>query len=271
MKAIKHIVWMVALAMTATTLGACSNDDDASEQKDKVRIVTVTLPDKSISTTRGLSTTDPEDGTLTDGWETGDKIMVSYQQEGDVYESLQASVVVTAGVAKITIPTTNAEDGGWFSFGYPYNFYLDEASGGKEGQLYGTPQLGTLEDIRDNYDIFYGDGIMTVNGSDVTFNLDTSIDPNGMYRETCIWKFKFTESGTDVTDNVTSLSINGGYPQVNPTELSVIYVAMGATTSEVDFEATIAGANYKWTKNVSTTEGKLYTVTLDTEDATVVE
>ena len=266
MKMNKNIVWMASFAIAATTFGACSNEDDNLEQKDKAIVITATLPAMSGSSTRGLSTTDPGDGTLNAEWEVNDEIYVSYQTSADpTYSSAKAKVNYvnpTTKAATITFTAPEAMDGGDFSFGYPYNYYDPN---GKDWDM--SAQLGTLDDIRDNYDIFYGDG--TISNGGTTFTLAA-----GMYRETNIFKITVSDGTHDLTSNVTSFVINNGSCTVTPTSQNPIYVAVHQswTTSDqdIDFEATVTGTyagTYSCTKHIKEYSsgfpvGKLFTINL---------
>ncbi len=152
---------MAAIALTAATWTACSNDDEptTAEQPAQSRTftVTTTLSPRNGATTRSTMT-DNGDGSISATWEVGDEIWVGYTQNGDTPEETMATVTAvdpTTKAAKITLTLTNPKDGGDITFGYPYSLY----TGTKKLR---TDQIGTLADINANFACIYGDVKMTV-------------------------------------------------------------------------------------------------------------
>ena len=255
---------MAAIALTAATWTACSNDDEptTAEQPAQPRIytVTTTLSPRNGATTRSTMT-DNGNGSISAEWQVGDKIFVSYTQNGDTPEETMATVTAvdpTTKAAKITLTLTNPKDGGDITFGYPYSFYT-----GTKKLL--TDQRGTLADINANFAAIYGDVKMTVSGSNITLPAVT------MEPAMCIWKFSFTDGTSDITNDITKLIIDfPNYPMtytVTPSSQSTIYVAIYADEDVINAEPicitalTASGFYRKAAASVTLAEGKTYTTT----------
>ncbi len=265
MKTMKHIIWMAAIALTAATWTACSNDDEptTAEQPAQPRIytVTTTLSPRNGATTRSTMT-DNGNGSISAAWEVGDKIWVGYTQNGDTPEETMATVTAvdpTTKAAKITLTLTNPKDGGDITFGYPYSFYT-----GTKKLL--TDQIGTLADINANFAAIYGDVKMTVSGSNITLPAVT------MEPAMCIWKFSFTDGANDITSAITKLVIDfpndGEDPyEITPSSQNTIYVAIYADEDVINAEPicitalTASGFYRKAAASVTLAEGKTYTTT----------
>ena len=257
---------MAAIALTAATWTACSNDDEptTAEQPAQPRIytVTTTLSPRNGATTRSTMT-DNGNGSISAAWEVGDKIWVGYTQNGDTPEETMATVTAvdpTTKAAKITLTLTNPKDGGDITFGYPYSFYT-----GTKKLL--TDQRGTLADINANFAAIYGDVKMTVSGSNITLPAVT------MKPAMCIWKFSFTDGANDITSAITKLVIdfpNEGedpYEIIIPSPQNTIYVAIYADGYIINAEPiniyaqTASGVYRKSAASVTLASGTTYTST----------
>ena len=256
---------MAAIALTAATWTACSNDDEptTAEQPAQPRIytVTTTLSPRNGATTRSTMT-DNGNGSISAAWEVGDKIWVGYTQNGDTPEETMATVTAvdpTTKAAKITLTLTNPKDGGNIIFGYPYSFYT-----GTKKLL--TDQIGTLADINANFAAIYGDVKMTVSGSNITLPAVT------MEPAMCIWKFSFTDGANDITSAITKLVIDfpndGEDPyEITPSPQNTIYVAIYADGNIINAEPicitalTASGFYRKAAASVTLAAGRTYTTT----------
>ena len=218
----KQIIWMAALALTAATWTACSNEDEltAAEQPAQSRTYTVTTTLSPRNSGTRSTMTDNGDGSISAEWQVGDQIWVLYTNIGNSPEETMATVTAvdpSTKAATITLTLTNPKNGGSISFGYPAGFFNDP----KDPTI---AQIGTLDDINANFAAISGTETMFVFDSEVTLP-DVSMMP-----AMCIWKFSFTDGTDDITSAVTKLVID--FPvnkftyTVTPTSLSNIYVAM---------------------------------------------
>lgn len=223
MKAMKHIIWMAALALTAATLLSCSNKDEltVTDQPAQPRTftVTTTLSPRDGGATRSTMT-DNGDGSISAAWEVGDQIWVLFTNIGNSSEETTATVTAvdpTTKAATISLTLTNPKNGGSITFGYPAGFFNDPKDPAND-------QTGTLDDINANFAAISGTETMFVSGSDVTLP-DVTMMP-----AMCIWKFSFTDGTDDITSAVTKLVVdfpaNSMTYAVTPTSLDNIYVAM---------------------------------------------
>jgi hypothetical protein len=261
LKTMKHIIWMAALALTAATWSACSNEDEptAAEQPAQARTytVTTTLSPRDGGTTRSTMT-DNGDGSISAEWEVNDKVYVEYDNGGVSLSKTDATVTYvdpTTKAATITVTLTNPKNGGSITFGYPYSLFANQKS------EY-TDQTGTLADINANYASILGNGTLTVDGSNVTLPAVT------MSPEMCIWKFSFTDGSSDITSAITKLVIelpsSGQKYTVSPSSQGTIYVAMhGAINAKPVsvYAQTATGVYRKTAASVSLASGKTYTST----------
>ena len=225
MKTIKHIIGMAALALTAATWSACSNVDEptTTEQPAQARTytLTTTLSPRDGGTRSKMEYVDETTG-ITAEWEENDQIWVQYD-DNSLAGTAETTATVTAvdpttKAATITVTLTDPKDDGNITFGYPLSHWNGITDPDKD-------QIGTLDDINANHASIYGNGTLTVSGSDVTL-----VSPVTMNPEMCIWKFTFTDGSSAITSAITKLIIdfpnNGMTYEVTPTSLNTIYVAM---------------------------------------------
>lgn len=247
---------MAALALTAATLTACSSDELATNEtpveKGKIVTLTATLGPKDGTTTRAL--TDPGDGTLNSAWAVNEEIWVQYDDEGHTSPTAKARVTSVSGSGEATITVDLVDPvSGQIDFNYPYDAVV------LNKDIY-YDQLGTLADVSANYDMCHGSGTLTVVGTEAT--LPTGV---AMERDAFIWKFTFTDGSSDITNKITSLSIDdgGGCPYtISPSGQSTIYVAMYGGMGSMDYTITAATNSGIYTKSksgISLDNGKLYT------------
>lgn len=260
---------MAALALTAATWSACSNDDEptAAEQSAQSRTytVTTTLSPRNGAATRSKMTDVGGTTGITAEWEVGDQILVGYYKNGSDFVNTTADVIAVSdgndgkvkGTATIRVTLTDPHNGD-IEFKYPISFYDDTKN------PY-TDQTGTLDDINANFAGIYGTGLITVDGSNVTLT-----PPSSMAPQMCIWKFTFTNGTSNITSDIRKLVIN--IPEnnqtytVSPSSQSPIYVAMYgygfSTPKSICITAkTSTGVYRKVAANVTLTYGKTYTST----------
>lgn len=251
-------IWMAAIAMTAATFTACSNDDLLEENtpapQGKIVTLTTTLsPKGGDATTRALE--DPGDGTLSSTWAVGEEFFVAYEDNGNTSPTAKARVtsVDGSGSATITVDLVDPKDDSDIYFNYPYSAIS------LEKDIY-YDQLGTLADVSANYDMCSGSGTLHVDAGVAT--LPTGVT---MTRDAFIWKFTFTDGTNGITSQITSLIVDDGMGcpyTVSPSGQSTIYVAMyggmGATPYSIT-ATTNSGVYTKTSGSVSLDNGKLYT------------
>ena len=255
---------MAALALTAATWSACSNDDEptAAEQSAQSRTytVTTTLSPRNGAATRSTMT-DNGDGSISAEWQKDDQIWVGYYQVGGDYQKTTAVVTAvdpSTKAATIRVTLTNPQDDGNIYFGYPYSYYAETKNPA-------TDQTGTLADINANFAGIEGSGQMHVSSSGVTID-----PPSSMAPRMCIWKFTFTSGTSNITSDITKLVIN--IPEnnqtytVTPSSQSPIYVAMYgsgfSTPKSICITAvTATGVYRKAAASVTLAAGKTYTTT----------
>ena len=260
----KHIIWMVALALTAATWSACSNNDALAVTEEPVQprtyTVTTTLSPKGGAQTRSTMT-DNGDGSITAEWNVGDQLYVGYYNTSTDFVETTTEVTAVDPVSKaatITVTLTDPIDDGDITFGYPLSFYNHTKNPN-------TDQLGTLDDINDNFAAISCSGKMDVDGSVVTLSGLTTME-----QEMCIWKFSFTDGSSAITSAITKLVIE--FPEssqtysVTPLSQSTIYVALfayvGINAKPMSITAQTATEVYhKSVASVTLDAGKTYTTT----------
>lgn len=249
---------MAALALTAATLTACSNEEEAiveeNAQQDRVVTLVTTLSPMSGVTTRTTAT--ETSGALALRWEVDDKVWVSYTNTSGT--SVEAQGTVTAvdgsGNATISVDLTNPKNGNsTIVFGFPYiRFHnsLDPRTG----------QIGTLADIVANYAASRGDGTLSVSGGTATLPTGVTMNP-----QMCIWKLSFTDGTNSITSSITSLTVSLGTDDyvITPSSLSNIYVAFYGSSSprSVSIKAITTPSNLyiKAKSGITLDAGKMYT------------
>lgn len=264
MKTLKNLIWMAALALTATTWTACSNVDEPTtiEQPAQARTytLTTTLSPRDGVTRSKMEYVDETTG-ITAEWEKNDQIWVRYDNYSAAGTAETTATVTavdpTTKAATITVKLTDPSDGGDIIFGYPLSHY----NGTKDPD---THQIGTLDDINANFAAISGNGSLTVSGSDVTLPAAVTMEP-----EMCIWKFSFTDGSDDITSAITRLIIdfpaNGMTYTVSPTSLSNIYVALYGDVINAQpiniYAKTATGVYRKSAASVTLATGTTYTST----------
>ena len=232
---------MAALALTAATWSACSNDDEptAAEQPAQSRTytVTTTLSPRNGAATRSKMTDVGGTTGITAEWQKDDQIWVGYYQDGGDYQNTTAVVTAvdpSTKAATIRVTLTNPQDNGNIYFGYPYSYYAKTKNPN-------TDQTGVTID-----------------------------PPSSMAPRMCIWKFTFTHGTSNITSDITKLVIN--IPEnnqtytVSPSSQSPIYVAMYgdgfSTPKSISITAnTSTGVYRKVAASVTLAAGKTYTTT----------
>ena len=253
MKAINTLS-LAALALTATTFLACSNDNLTIEnnptKQDNVVTLVATLSSENGTETRSVMT---DNGTtISTAWEVGDKIWVNYDDTGDNNCVAKGTVsAVTDGKATVTVDLVNPKDASIIVFGFPYDHWT-------EAKDVHIDQIGTLADINQNHASITGSGTLTVMGS-----IATLPDNVSMNKEMAIWKLNFKDGGTDITNQITSLNINCGVDgdyMVTPNAKSNIYVALYPVDGKnITITAATATGNYSYSKSgVTLDNGKFY-------------
>lgn len=253
---------MAAIALTAATLTACSNEEEPTIneipfKKGNVITLTATLQPQDAAT-RSLLTGNG-DGSVSAEWQVGDRLYLNYQTS-DGYVEGEATVTAvdpSTKAATIRAELTNPKDDGWIDFVFPYDY---------NNILYGETniyngQKGTLADIGANWVYYNGYAKMSVTGGNASLSGSVSLSAY-----TCIWKFSFINGSTDITSSITELNIVCGDESyiVSPSNQSAIYVSMrGASNKEVYLIARTASDVYIKTqsKKITLTAGKMYTST----------
>ena len=260
MKAIKNRIWLVAIALIATTLGACTSDrlDVDEPVMKKVYTLTTTLSQPDYATTR-LQLIEGGTGVKI-AWQVSDTLNVAYDKSDYSTDNTGTAIIKSVdsnGVATVRVYLYDPQDGGNITFKYPR---------AKNNENEYTQQKGTLEDIQKNYATLYGSGKMIVTGGSVTLNGDVE-----MYRLTAIWKFTFTDGTNYITSDIKKLTLTFKEEdedpvtyEVNPTSpLDEIYVAINNDfvfyTKEVIITApTSLGVYSKSFEKVPLSPGKFY-------------
>ncbi|MBO4692035.1 MAG: hypothetical protein J5604_04585 [Bacteroidales bacterium] len=253
MKTIKYI--LVTFVLMATLFSACTKEDKKiSSENKEVTLVTTLAPSPGISTKTVMNET--SDGTISTRWEVGDKIWVKYINTSDAEVKAQATVIAVdgSGNATISVTMTDPKNASTITFGFPYNYWNDEKD-------LKTGQIGTLNDIKDNYAASSGTGTLTVSSGVATLPTGVTMTPS-----VCIWKLSFTDGSDDITSSVTKLSvrlISGATEKyvITPTSQSEIYVAISgsATPTAVRITAkTASGVYMKEANSVTLASGNFY-------------
>ncbi|MBO4692037.1 MAG: hypothetical protein J5604_04595 [Bacteroidales bacterium] len=254
MKATQYILGVLALVVTTFT--ACTKEDNSVvSENNEVTLVTSLAPAPGINTKTVMNET--SDGTILTTWEVGDYIWVKYKNTSN--EDVEAQATVTAvdgsGNATISVTMTDPKDASTITFGFPYNYWHNDTD-------LKANQIGTLENIKDNYAASSGTGTLTVSGGDATLPTGVTMTPS-----ICIWKFSLKDGATDITSSVTTLSVFLGSDSgsekyvVKPSSLEYIYVALNgsATPKYVSIAALTATKAYMKEKSgVTLASGKLY-------------
>lgn len=256
----KNLIWMAALALTAATWSACSNEDvpTVTDQPAQARTYTVTTTLSPRNGGTRSTMTDNGNGSISATWAVGDKILVGYYKNGNDFVNTTAEVTAvnpSTKAATITVSLTNPSNGGYITYKYPVSFYDGTKDVAKD-------QIGTLDDVNDNFAALWGDGSINVSGSDVTLSSVT------MEPQMCIWKFSFTDGSSDITDAITKLIIDfpsyGTY-EVSPSSQSTIYVALHGDVIKADpiciTAQTPSGVYRKAAASVTLAKGTTYTST----------
>jgi len=255
MKTFKSYILVAVAVLTIATLTACSNEDLAfsetpTQKNNEVTLTAILSPQNGTGT---RSTMDDNGTKIVTAWEVGDKIWVNYDDTGG--NNLVAKGTVFAvdgdGKATVTVDLVNPKNASTIVFGYPYDHWT-------EAKDVRVDQLGTLNDINQNHGAISGSGTLTVSGSDVT--MPTSVPMN---QEMVIWKLNFTNGGSDITNQITSLNISFGVGDdymITPTSQSNIYVALYPVASgDITITAATAIGVYSYSKSGVTLEnGKIY-------------
>ncbi|MBR5180578.1 MAG: hypothetical protein IKW90_17520 [Lachnospiraceae bacterium] len=254
MKATKYI--LVTFVLMVTLFSACTKEDNSviSENKE-VTLVTTLAPTPGISTKTIMNETG--DGTISTTWEAGDFIWVKYINTSNAEVEAKATVtsVDGSGNATISVTMTDPKDASTITFGFPYNFWNDDKDL-KAGQI------GTLDNIKDNYAASSGTGTLTVTGGEATLPTGVTMTPS-----VCIWKFSFKDGETDITSSVKSLTIHSDISGtiekyvVTPSSLSNIYVAVSGNATPRFVRITVKTASNTYLKEksgVTLASGKFY-------------
>ena len=265
MKKITLLVLSAALVAAA----ACSVKEDPiieevpTATESKVVTLVATLSPKDGDATKALT----EDGTsIHAAWSVNDKLLVKYLT-GIYGNPGQATGTVTAvdgaGNATISVDLDEPTEGdNPISFHYPYTAFTGQ-------KLIGTDQLGTLENISEYYDLTSGSGTLSVTSGTPTLPASVS-----MAHDVCIWKLAFQDGGSDITSDITSLTISDGagndYTITPPAGAkTAIWVAMaGVSGKTITISATTATKLYRYEKNsVTLANGTFYRSTVPMMDA----
>ncbi len=249
-------LFRIGCVVLATVLaGACTKMDNHSIPGGRVLSLTTTLSVQGLPPTRSTMT-DTGSG-ITAAWEVGDKVWVSYDDEGGTNPTAQAVVTAVdgSGNATIAVDLVDPKDGGYVMFGYPYRHW-------NEGLDPHDGQRGTLDDVNSLQAAISGGSTMSVTGGAVA--LDSGVD---MTPEMAIWKLSFFYGTSDITNKITTLIVHCGdydeYIVSPPSPQSTLYVALyPQADSDITLTAHTSDGIYSYSKTgVTLDPGMMYTST----------
>lgn len=250
----KYKLFRIGYVVLATVLaGACTKMENQSIPGGRVISLTTTLSVQGLPPTRSTMT-DTGSG-ITAAWEVGDKVWVSYDDEGGTNPTAQAVVTAVdgSGNATIAVDLVDPKDGGYVMFGYPYRHW-------NEGLDPHDGQRGTLDDINSLQGAISGGSYMSVTGGAVAFDSDVVMTP-----EMAVWKLSFSDGTTNITDKITTLIVNCGasddYIVSPPSPQSTLYVALyPQADSDITLTAHTSNGIYSYSKTgVTLDPGMVYT------------
>lgn len=265
MKVIRQYTCMTVVAAMTVIFGACSSDNDLVtnanvSEPSTVRTITFTAgPLGGDAETRATLT--DKGTTIQSAWEVEDVVGVTYtNKEGEQFTTGKVTAV-TEGVATISAEIEGTlVNGKSFFLNYPA-FDNEQYTTFTNSML--TDQIGTLEDIQDNWAYFNGSADVSDNAAPANIN---------MRSRSAIWKLTFKSNGTDITKDITSLQIqwedkgkNSFTYKVTPSSQEAIYVSLSDSytpNADSEFQPVITltattkdDKKYVITKNAKTTFG----------------
>ena len=264
---------MAALLVVGTIMTGCSSDDNIDNpqqpaNKDNVVTLTATVSLDGGAGTRAINGT-----TGAKTFESGKQIAVFYEDEsGNLQKAVSTDFtpLTDATKATFTVTLSTPKSGGKIRYIYPASMAkaldatppaypaaatIDDVTIDYSG-IFGS-QNGTLETLAD-YDLAVKDA--TLSGTDQPASV-TLANP------LAICKFAFVTGEppvmTDITDDVTSLTISDGTNAyaVTPSGLDAIYVAMKPTSGKIAFTARTSDSKtyFKTATGTSLVASTLYT------------
>ena len=283
MKTIRHLS-MVALGLL---MGACTTDDITTEQpaeNGKGIPFTATLSNGG-SATRALSGPD-DSNVITATWAMNEHVALVYKV-GDETKVTDAEVTAvsdgTDGKTKGTATISATLDAGVTNGTDVTLIYPFSAVNQTEGDDYGKIKTDVFEgqtgeltprttpddtSISEKYDLRIGTGKISLATTPASLKENVTMDS-----QIAIWKLTFKYGETDITNQITNLTIVHGSASyvVTPTAQDAIYVAMygDAEGYEIPHDlyiiaSTATNPTYLYTKSkasVKLAAGKMYTTT----------
>lgn len=206
---------IIACALAASALFvSCSKEDSFGSSNSEV-ILKATLNKASGPVSRAINASTGETT-----WKAGEKIQVTYTNNSGstVYVKGEVSSVTGEGSAVISATLTDPKDGSTIYFKFPYSRYNGDKN-------INTDQVGTIEDISENFDLSEGSGKLSVSGSSA--KLASSVT---MTNYITIWHLTFTNSFVSFQINVPA---DGRTYKVTPASATdEIYVAMRGVSAK---------------------------------------
>ncbi|MBQ9363348.1 MAG: hypothetical protein IJT97_08035 [Bacteroidaceae bacterium] len=255
---------MAALALVGAVMIGCTNDDNIIDEPQqpvntsKVETLTTTISLDGGATTRALT----EGGVKT--FAAGDQIAVVYENTSGtivkaVSVALKATDITDGGKsANFTVEVTAPNKSKNVTFIYPASMAKDDGTVNYDTL---ATQDGTMATISSNLDVCTYSGAW--NGS----NLPAEVS---LTNELAICKFTVKESAgsTDITENVTRLTIKNGSDiyTVNTSSLSTIWMVIKpVSTGDITVYAAKGKELYKKTVSGKTLgAGNLYPINVTT-------
>ena len=261
---------MAALAMLGAMMSSCSEAIEVAQPANtgKTVMVKTTVSLGENATTRTLT----EAGVKT--FAEGDQIAVIYKNTSDETVKVESVALTAADIggdahnATFTVALTNPNPGGAVRYIYPASraattVATDAAVNASATVNYAdlATQDGTFASLASNLDLATFDGNLTESG--------TLPATAALTNPLTIVKFTIKESGSDITEFITSLNISDGtntYAVTRTPAAGPIYVAMQAVSSQtVTVNAFTSDAHY--TKSVADktlAASKIYDITVNT-------
>lgn len=265
MKVIRQYTYMTVIAAMTVIFVACSSDNDLVtnanvSEPSTVRTITFTAGPLGGDAETRATLTDKRT-TIQSAWEVDDVVGVTYTNEEGKQFTTGKVTAVTEGVATISAEIEGKlVNGNSFFLNYPA-FDNEQYATFTNSML--TNQIGTLEDIQDNWAYFNGSADVSDNAAPANIK---------MRSRSAIWKLTFKSNGTDITEDIKSLKIqwedkdkNSFTYTVTPSSQEAIYVSLSDSytpNADSEFQPVITltattkdDKKYVITKNAKTTFG----------------
>lgn len=220
MKKTMRFLCMSALAMVGAVMTGCSSDGDEVIDNKVVTLTTTIGFDDNPALTRALS----PDG-RSKYFTQDDKLALVYQQTSgstDVVENTAIQIQANTSEAHFNFDLTDWDNTKDVTYIYPAAM-ANKTNGSVDYSKLASQGSGTLDNLASNYDL-----------CTLTAKYKGSGLPGGtLENQLAILAIKLQYSANDITNSITSLTINDGTNNysVSPSGLSRIYVAIQPATS----------------------------------------